>query len=84
MFGDQLNDFQPSSIRMSGKNPPHLHRLMALRVKGTVKSAVASPVTTAPAEARWVALALTVALPGTSWLEMAVADIALLFKHASL
>lgn len=47
---------------------------MALRVKGTVKSAVASPVTTAPAEARWVALALTVALPGTSWLEeMAVA-----------
>ena len=39
---------------------------MALRVKGTVKSAVASPVTTAPAEARCVAFALTVALPGTS------------------
>ena len=40
---------------------------MALRVKGTVSSAVASPVTTAPAEAPRVALAETVAVPGTSW-----------------
>lgn len=53
--------------RFPPTKPHPFGHLMALRVKGTVSSAVASPVTTAPAEAPRVALAETVAVPGTSW-----------------